>query len=50
MTGVDMFILWYGHRNLQSPFSSAWQYYLGKLVVPNVFVDVDLLKEVAGKI
>lgn len=49
MTGVELFKLWYGQRNLQSPFLSAWQYDLDKLVVPNVFMDVDLLKVVADR-
>lgn len=34
---------------MQSPFSSAWQNDLGNLVVPNVFMDVDLLKAVVDR-
>lgn len=44
-----MFKLWNGQRNLQSPFSSVWQYDLGKLLVPNVFMDIDLLKAIANR-
>lgn len=49
MNGVEMFKLCYGQRNLQALFSSAWQYDLGKLVVPNVFMDVNLFKVVADR-
>lgn len=49
MSGVDIFKLWLGQRNLVSAFSSAWQYDLGKLVVLNVFMDVYLLRVVVDR-
>lgn len=49
MSGLSMFMIWFGQRNPPAPFSQAWQYDLGKLVVPIVFMDVDLLKGVADK-
>lgn len=49
MTRVNMFKLWYRQRNFRSLFLSAWQYDLGKLMVPNFFMHVDLLRAVADK-
>lgn len=49
MTGLEMFKLWYGQRNLHSPLSSPQQYDLGKLLVSSVFMDVDILNVVANR-
>ena len=49
LTGLEMFRLWYGQRNLPHPFSNGWMYDMGKLVVPNVFLDVDLLRAAAAR-
>lgn len=47
--GLDMFKLWYGQRNLQHPLCNRWKYDMEKLVVPNVFPDIDLLRVVASR-
>ena len=49
MTGLELFRRWYGQRNAPHPFSNGWRYDMGKLVVPNVFLDVDLLLAVAAR-
>lgn len=47
LIGLEMFRIWYGQRNFPHPFSNGWMYDMGKLVVPNVFPDIDLLRVVA---
>lgn len=49
MSGLSMFKLWFGQRNLPAPFSQVWQYDLGKFIVPTMFMDVDSLRAVADK-
>lgn len=47
--GWQMFQHWFGNRNLGSPFSNLWDLNMGRLIVPNVYMDVDLLKDIASK-
>jgi hypothetical protein len=49
LSRLEMFRLWFGQRNLQHPLCNGWKYDMGKLVVPNVFLDVDLLRVVASR-
>lgn len=48
MTGLEIFRRWYGQQNMSHPFSNGWRDDMGKLVVLNVFLDVDLLRAVAA--
>ena len=47
--GLQIFRWWYGQANLGSPNDSVWKFDLGKLVVPIVFKDVDLLYELVSR-
>lgn len=49
LTGLEMFRLWFGQRNFPHPFSNGWMYDMGKLVILNVFPDIDLLRAVATR-
>lgn len=46
-TGLSLFKKWFAERNLFAPHADIWNFDLGKLVVPSVFMDFDLLKAVA---
>ena len=41
--GMDLFKRWFSQRNQGTPMSNIWDFDVGKLVVPFVFWDVDLL-------
>lgn len=42
--GHELFIFHYLHRDETMPISNPWSTNIGKLMVPNVFVNTDLLK------
>lgn len=42
--GHELFLFGYKRRKAPEPISNLWKRNLGKLVVPNVFVDVELMK------
>lgn len=42
--GHELFLFHYLRRDEPMPISNPWNTNLGKLVVPNIFVDIDLLK------
>ena len=41
--GMDLFKRWFSQRNQGTPMSNIWDFDVGKLVVPFVFWDMDLL-------
>lgn len=47
ITGLDLFKLGFSQRNAPHPVSNIWHSDLGKLVVPSVFLDVDLMIQIA---
>lgn len=46
-TGWDMLKYWFGKDFTKVPTCNGWRLDMGKLVVPNVYLDIDLLKVVA---
>jgi hypothetical protein len=46
-TGLVLFKKWFAERKLFAPHANIWNFDLGKLVVPSVFMDYDLLEAVA---
>ena len=42
-----LFMKWFLERNIFSPHSNVWSSDLGKLVVPSVFMDYDLVENIA---
>ena len=40
---MDLFKRWFSKRNQGTPLSNIWDFDVGKLVVPSIFWDVDLL-------
>lgn len=44
LRGHELFLFHYFRRDEPMPISNPWKTGLGKLVVPNVFVNIDLLK------
>ena len=46
-TGLVLFKKWFSERNLFAPHANIWNFDLGKLVVPSVFMDYDLLEAIA---
>ena len=46
-TGFSLFKKWFSERNLFAPHANIWNFDLGQLVVPSVFMDYDLLEVVA---
>ena len=47
--GLQIFIWWYGHANFGIPNNNVWKFDLGKLVMPMVFKDIDLLLELVSR-
>ena len=45
-TGLNLFKKWFAERKLFAPHANIWNFDLGKLVVPSVFMDYDLLEAV----
>ena len=45
-TGLVLFKKWFLERNLFSPHANIWNFGLGKLVVPSVFMDYELLEAI----
>lgn len=45
-SGLILFKKWFSERNIFSPNSNVWSFDLGKLVVPSVFMDYDLLEDI----
>ncbi len=43
-TGLSLFKKWFAERKLYAPHANIWNFDLGKLVVPSVFMDFDLLE------
>ena len=46
-TSLNLFKKWFAERKLFAPHANIWNFDLGKLVVPSVFMDYDLLEAVA---
>lgn len=42
--GHELFLFHYLRKNEPIPISNPWNTCLGKLVVPNIFISIDLLK------
>ena len=49
MEGLELFKRWFSKRNLDTPMSNVWEFDIGKLTVPIVFFDNDLLKDLAKR-
>ena len=49
MGGLELFKKLFAKRNLDTPLSNVWEFDIGKLVVPGVFFDSDLLVDLAKK-
>ena len=49
MGGMDLFKSWFSQRNKGTLLSNVWEFDVGKLVVPVVFLDVDLLVSLAKR-
>lgn len=47
--GWDVFHAFYGNMDQPSPISNPWKLNLGRLVVPNVFIEPMLIEELANK-
>ena len=47
--GFQTFRWWYGYKKSSFPNNNVWQYDLGKLVMPTIFKDVDLLLELVAR-
>ena len=47
--GLQIFRWWYGQVNSRNPNDNVWKFDLGKLVVPTIFKDVDLLLELVSR-
>lgn len=47
MKGIGLFRVGFGQWNTPAPINSIWELDFGKLVVPGVFMDVDLLMQIA---
>ena len=47
--GLDLFKRWFSERNNDSPMNNVWEFDIGKLTVPTVFFDSDLLKDLANR-
>lgn len=47
--GWDVFHTFYGNKDQPMPISNAWKLNLGRLVVPNVFIEPMLIRELARK-
>lgn len=45
--GLQLFKRWFSKRKLLAPNGNIWNFDLGKLVVPRVFMDSDLLTTVS---
>ena len=43
-TTLNLFKKWFAERKLFGPHANIWNFDLGKLVVPSVFMDYDLLE------
>ena len=46
-SGLHPFKKWFSKRKLYAPHGNIWNFDLGKLVVPGVFMDSDLLIAIA---
>ena len=46
-TGLVLFKKWFSERKLFAPHANVWNFDLGKLVVPSVFMDYDLLEAIS---
>ena len=46
-TSLVLFKKWFLERNLFAPHANVWNFDLGKLVVPRVFMDYDLIEAIA---
>lgn len=47
MTGLGLFRVGFGQQNTPSPINNIWELDVGKLVAPRVFMDIDLLTQIA---
>lgn len=43
ISGMGLFKVGFSQRHVSAPMNSIWELDVGKLVVPGVFMDVDLL-------
>lgn len=49
MGSMGLFKKWFSERKLDNPLSNVWEFDIGKLIVPTVFFDSDLLVDLAKK-
>lgn len=47
MTGLGLCRVGFGQRNSSTPINNIWELDVGNLVVPGVFMNVDLLTQIA---
>lgn len=47
--GLELFKKWFEKRNLDTPMRNVWEFDIGKLIIPRVFFDSDLLADMAKK-
>lgn len=48
-SGLELFRKWFSERKHDAPLSNVWQFDIGKLIVPRVFFDDDLLTMIAKR-
>lgn len=48
MVGLGLFKVVFSQQNSPAPINSIWELDVGKLIVPGVFMDVDLLTQIAN--
>ena len=49
MRGLELFKKWFLERNNDIPISNVWEFDIGRLTVPTIFFDSDLLKDLANR-
>ena len=49
ISGMVLFRRWFSQRKQGTPHSNVWEFDVGKLVVPRVFVESDLLMDMAKR-
>ena len=49
MGGLELFKKWFSEQKLDTPMSNVWEFDIGKLTVPTIFFDSDLLVDLAKK-
>lgn len=49
MGGLELFKKWFAKRKLDTPVRNVWEFDIGKLIIPTIFFDDDLLTNMAKK-